>query len=56
MLFYLCGHDCDVDLVVFVACEHNSSVVLNTKIKHTWQQIWLEKKNPLELFTPKFKS
>ena len=29
MWFDLCGHDCDVDLVVFVACEDNSSVVLN---------------------------
>ena len=35
MWFELCGHDCDVDLVVLVASEDNSSVVLNTKIKHT---------------------
>ena len=44
-----------VDLVVFVACEGNSSVVLNTRIRHTWQQIWYVtwiKTNPLEVFTP----
>ena len=31
---------CDVDLIVFVACGDNSSIVLNTKIKPTSQQIW----------------
>ena len=40
MWFDLCDHSCDVNIVVFVACEDNSSVVLNTKIEHTWQQIW----------------
>ena len=33
--FELCGLDCDVDHVVFVACEVNSSAVPNTKIKPT---------------------
>ena len=32
--FDLCGHKGDVDIVVFVACEGNSSVVLNTRIRH----------------------
>ena len=31
----LCGLDCDVDHVVLVACEVNSSAVPNTKIKPT---------------------
>ena len=42
MWLELCGHGGgDVNLVVFVACEGNSSVMLNTQIKHTWQQILL---------------
>ena len=44
-----------VDLVVFVACEGNSSVVLNTRIRYPWQQIWYVtwiKTNPVEVFTP----
>ena len=59
MWFDWCGHKCDVDIVVFVACEGNSSVVLNTRIRHTWQQIWYVtwiKTNPLEVFTPNLKS
>ena len=36
MWLELCGHGGgDVNLVVFVACEGNSSVMLNTQIKHT---------------------
>ena len=44
MWFELCGHGWDANIVVFVAWEDNSSVVLNAKIKYTWQQfgMWLK--------------
>ena len=55
MRFELCGLDCDVDLVVFVACEDNSSAMPSTKVKHTDHNggVWLENKTrPLWLLTP----
>lgn len=40
MWFDLCGHDWDIDIVVFVACEGNSSIVPNTKNKTHLATIW----------------
>ena len=36
----LCGLGCDANLVMFVACEDNSSAVSNTKNKTHLATIW----------------